>query len=111
MILVRINVNRDPQTRMERNNKFIQIVWFDMKHITFILILKPASNVAGKMQMGEGEPKGRRLVQMLFDEGRGTLHSYRPCMADENEVNAAGKLDTRYESKERAFDHHDTLDT
>ena len=54
MILVRINVNQDPQTSMERNNKFIQIVRFDMKHITFIQILKPASNVVGKMQMGEG---------------------------------------------------------
>ena len=39
---------------MERNIKFIQIVWFDMKHITFIQILKLASNVVGKMQMGEG---------------------------------------------------------
>jgi hypothetical protein len=32
-------------------------------------------------------------------------------MADESEVNAAGKQDTRSESGERAFDHHDTLDT
>ena len=30
---------------------------------------------------------------------------------DESEANAAGKLDTRSESRERAFDHHDTLDT
>ena len=29
----------------------------------------------------------------------------------ENEVNAAGKLDTRSESRKRAFDHHDTLET
>ena len=27
----------------------------------------------------------------------------------ENEVNAAGKLDTRSESRKRAFDHPDTL--
>ena len=70
MILVRINVNRNPQTSMERNNKFIQIVRFDMKHITFIPILKPASNAVGKMQIGEGEPEGRQLMQMLSDEGR-----------------------------------------
>jgi hypothetical protein len=57
MILVRINVNRDPQTSMERNNKFIQIVRFDMKHITFIQIIKSASNVVGKMQMGSGSQK------------------------------------------------------
>ena len=30
---------------------------------------------------------------------------------DESEANAAGKLDTRSESRERAFDHHDMLDT
>ena len=74
MILVRINVNRDPQTSMERNNKFIQIVWFDMNHVTFIQILKLAWNVVGKMQTGEGrgEPEGRRLMQCtLSDEGRG----------------------------------------
>ena len=46
----------------------------------------------------------------LSDEGRGMLLSYRPCMANESEVNAAGKLDTRSESRERAFDHHDMLD-
>ena len=39
---------------MERNIKFIQIVRFDTKHITFIQILKPASNAVGKMQTGEG---------------------------------------------------------
>ena len=39
------------------------------------------------------------------------LLSYRPCMAEESEANAAGKLDTRSESRNRAFDHHDTLDT
>ena len=59
MISVRINVNRDPQTSMEHNNKFIQIVRFDMKHITFIQILKLASNVVGKMQRVRGEPEGR----------------------------------------------------
>jgi hypothetical protein len=59
MILVRININRDPQTSMEHNNKFIQIVQFDTKHITFIQILKVASNTVGKMQTGEGEPEGR----------------------------------------------------
>ena len=48
---------------------------------------------------------------MLSDEGRGTLLSYRPCTADESEVNAARKLDTRSELRERAFDHHDMLDT
>ena len=59
---------------MERNNKFIQIVRFDMKHITFIEILKPTSNAIGKMQTGEGrrEIEGRRLMQCaLSDEGRG----------------------------------------
>ena len=29
----------------------------------------------------------------------------------EKEANAAGKLDTRSESRKRAFDHHDTLET
>ena len=83
---------------MERNNKFIQIVRFDMKHVTFIEILKPAWNAVGKMQMGEGrgEPEGRWFMQcVLSDEGRGTLLSYRPCTVDESEVNVAGKLDTR----------------
>jgi hypothetical protein len=36
---------------------------------------------------------------MLSDEGRGMLLSYRK------------KLDTRSESRKRAFDHHDMLDT
>ena len=40
---------------------------------------------------------------MLLDEGRETLLSYRPCMADESEANAVGKLDTRSESRERAY--------
>ena len=48
---------------------------------------------------------------MVSDEGMGMLLSYRPCMADESEANAAEKLDTRSESRKRAFDHHDTLDT
>ena len=48
---------------------------------------------------------------MLSDKGMGTLLSYRPCTVDESEVNAAGKLDTRSESRKRAFDHHDTLET
>ena len=50
-------------------------------------------------------------MQMFSDEGRGILLSYRPCTADESEANAAKKLDTRSESRERAFDHHDTLNT
>ena len=29
----------------------------------------------------------------------------------ENKANAAAKLDTRSESRKRAFDHHDTLET
>jgi hypothetical protein len=29
----------------------------------------------------------------------------------ENEANAAGKSDIRSESRKRAFDHHDTLET
>ena len=50
--------------------------------------------------LGKGEPEGRRLMQFYWmREG------------DESEANAAGKLDTRSESRERAFDHHDTLDT
>jgi hypothetical protein len=44
-------------------------------------------------------------------EGRGTLLSYRPCTVDESEVNVVGKLNTRSESRKRAFDHHDMLDT
>jgi hypothetical protein len=48
---------------------------------------------------------------MLSDEGMGVLLSYRPCTADESEANVAGKLNIRSESRERAFDHHDTLDT
>ena len=82
-----------------------------MKHITFIQILKPASNAVGKMQMSEGEPRSRQLMQMLSNEGRGTLLLYRPCTADESEANVAGKLDTKSESRKRVFDHHDTLDT
>jgi len=41
----------------------------------------------------------------------GMLLSYRPRTTNESEANAAGKLDTRSESRKRAFDHHDTLDT
>jgi len=42
----------------------------------------------------------------------GMLLSYtRPCTTDESEANAAGKLDTSSESRERAFDHHDMLNT
>ena len=51
-------------------------------------------------------------MQMLLDEGRGTLLSYtRPCTTDKSEANVAEKLDTRSELRKRAFDHHDTLDT
>jgi hypothetical protein len=32
-------------------------------------------------------------------------------MADKSEENAARKLDRGSESRKRAFDHHDTLDT
>ena len=65
-----------------------------MKHITFIQILKPLGNTIGKMQMGEGRGS-KQIDAMLSEEGRGTLLSYRPCMVDESEVNAVGKLDTR----------------
>ena len=82
-----------------------------MKHITFIQILKPTSNAVGKMQMGEGELEGSRLMQHYRMREGGTLLSYGPCMADESEANAAGKLDTRSELRKRAFDHHDMLDT
>ena len=58
-----------------------------------------------------GKREGRRLIQMLSDEGRGMLLSYRPCTTAESEANGVGKLDTRSELRERAFDHHDTLDT
>ena len=56
----------------------------------------------GKMQTGEGkgEPEDRQLMQCYWmREG------------DESEANVVGKLDIRSESRERAFDHHDTLDT
>jgi hypothetical protein len=63
---------------------------------------KVMSEKVGKMQTGEGrgEPKGRQLMQCYWmREG------------DESEANAAGKLDIRSELRERAFDHHDMLDT
>jgi hypothetical protein len=84
-----------------------------MKHITFIQILKPAWNAVGKMQTGEGrgDLEGRRLMQCYQMREGEMLLSYRPCMANESEANAAGKLDTRSESRKRAFHHHDTLDT
>jgi hypothetical protein len=44
--------------------------------------------------MGEGRGS-KQIDAMLLDEGKGTLLSYRPCMVDESEVNAAVKLDTR----------------
>ena len=55
-----------------------------------------------KMQTseGRGEPEGRRLMQC-----------YRMREGDKSEANAAGKVDTRSESRERAFDHHDMFDT
>ena len=71
---------------------------------------KTIGNVIRKMQMGEGRGS-KQIDAMLSAKGRGTLLSYRPCMVDEIEVNAAGKLDTRSESRKRAFDHHDTLET
>ena len=97
MISVRTNDNRGKGGSNEvskHNNKFIQIVRFDMKHITYIQILKPPGNTIGKMQTGEGRGS-KQIDAMLSDEGRGTLLSYRPCTVDETEVNAAGKLDTR----------------
>ena len=50
-------------------------------------------------------------MQCYWMREGGTLLSYRPCMAEESEANAAGKLDTRSESRKTAFDHHDTLHT
>ena len=41
----------------------------------------------------------------------GKVVSEKVGKGDESEANAVGKLDTRSESRERAFDHHDTLDT
>ena len=79
MISVRINVNRDPQTSMECNNKFIQIARFDMKHITFIQILKPTSNAVGKMQMGEGELEGSWIPEattLNIAKGVQTIRTY-----------------------------------
>ena len=77
-----------------------------------IEILKPALNVVGKMQTGEGELEGSRLMQCYRMREGGTLLSYtRPCTADESKVNVTGKLDIRSESRERAFDHHDMLNT
>ena len=63
---------------------------------------KVVSEKVRKMQTGEGrrETEGRRLMQC-----------YRMWEGDESEANAVGKLDTRSESRKRAFDHHDTLDT
>ena len=89
----------------------MQIVWFDMKHITFIQILKPPGNMIGKMQTSEGRGDQADCMQCYRTREEGMLLSYRPCMADKSEANAAGKLDTRSESRERAFDHHDMLDT
>ena len=57
MISVRTNDNlgKGGSNEVSRhNNKFIQIIQFDMKHITFIQILKPRRNVIGKMQTSEG---------------------------------------------------------
>ena len=57
MILVRTNDSQGKGESNEvsrHNNKFIQIVRFDMKHITFIQILKAPGNAIGKMQTGEG---------------------------------------------------------
>jgi len=66
--------------------------------------------MVGKMQMGEGRGS-KQIDAKLSDEGRAMLLSYRPCTVNESEVNVAGKLDTRSESRKRAFDHHDTLNT
>ena len=52
--------------------------------------------------MGEG--KGSKQIDaMLSDEGRGTLHSYRPCTVDESEVNTVGKLDIRRNREKELF--------
>ena len=63
---------------------------------------KVESEKVEKMQTceGRGETEGRRLMQF-----------YWMREVDESEANTVGKLDTRSESRERAFDHHDTLDT
>ena len=51
------------------------------------------------------------MLHNAIEWGKGMLLSYRLCTADESEANASRKLDTRSELRERAFDHHDTLDT
>ena len=63
---------------------------------------KVVSEKVGKLQTCEerGESEGRCLMQC-----------YQMREGDESEANAAGMLGTRSESRERAFDHHDTLDT
>ena len=88
---------------MERNNKFIQIVWFDPQ-TSIERGWENANRWGGSQKVGDW----CKCYRMR--EG-GMLLSYRPCTVDESEANAAWKLDTRSESRERAFDHHDTLDT
>ena len=63
---------------------------------------KVVSEKVGKMQTGEG--RGSQKVGNF-------MQCYRMREGDESEANAAGKLDTRSELRERAFDHHDKLDT
>ena len=70
--LIHANDNRGKGGSNEvsrHNNKFIQIVWFDMKHITFSQIQKPPGNVIWKMQMGEGRGS-KQIDAMLSNEGR-----------------------------------------
>jgi len=52
------------------------------------------------------EEGSKQIDAMLLDKGRGMLLSYRPCMVDESEVNATGKLDT---TRNREKEHLTTM--
>jgi hypothetical protein len=58
-----------------------------------------------KMAEGNGDIEGRRLMQSYRMREGVTLLSYRPCTADESEAPAAGKLDTRSESRQDMLDN------
>ena len=65
--------------------------------------------IEGRGQGKSCEREGWKNAKQMREVGM--LLSYRPFTADECEANTIGKLDTRSESRERAFDHHDMLDT
>jgi hypothetical protein len=112
MISVRTNDNRGKGSNevSRHNNKFIQIVWFDMKHITFIQILKPLGNTIGKMQTGEAWGEQAYWCNTIgWGKGGRSFHIDLARLMRVKWMRR--KARHKKESRKGAFDHHDTFET